>query len=147
MADYCYHGKWIGNPTVDENPAALYESIIAKPDDLFQYISYEYFEGSDTTVEYATSASSKIMSYVDTPNFGRCYTFKPTEQMIKKGIKQIILKLNLKSLQIFFHTNGIFETKMYSSGHRFFGDPKRKVELDLGTNHYFFDGRFLSSHK
>ena len=57
------------------------------------------------------------MSYVDTANFGRCYTFKPTEQMIKKGIKQIVLKV-LKSLQIFFHTNGIFETKIYSSGHR-----------------------------
>ena len=114
MKDYKKHGKWVGNATLDENctnPEALFESIVTKPEDLISVIEYSYFDGSETTVEYGTSVSSKIRSHVDTDYYGRCFTFKPTEKMIKSGINRIYLRLR-KSSFVFFHTNGMFDTKV-----------------------------------
>ena len=114
MNDYRKHGKWIGNATLDANctnPEVLFESIVTKPEDLIYDIQYSYFDGSETTHEYATSVSSKIRSHVDTDYYGRCFTFKPTEKMIKSGINRIYLRLR-KSSFVFFHTNGMFDTKV-----------------------------------
>ena len=45
----------MGNATLDENctnPEVLYESIVAKLEDVFYYIRYVYFDGT-TMYEYA----------------------------------------------------------------------------------------------
>ena len=128
MKDYRYGGKWVGNENCT-NPEKLYESIIAKPEDLFQKISYSYLDGTPNTVENATSASSKIRSYFDTAIHGRCYTFKPTEEMLKSGIIHINLNLT-KSVPIYFHTNGIFETNPYTPT-SILASPSKKMYLDL----------------
>ena len=113
--DYRKFGKWVGNDeTLDKscsNPKALFESIATKPEDLFEYIRYKYFDGSNDTKDYAISLSSKIRSHVDTDYYGRCFTFKPTEKMIKSGINRIYLSLR-KSSFVFFHMNGMFDTKV-----------------------------------
>ena len=80
-----------------------------KPEDLISHITYDYFDGSDTTVEYANS--SKIISYVDTSRYGRCFSFSPTEKMIKLGIKTI-KALGLRQMSmLYFHTKGMFESQ------------------------------------
>ena len=45
------------------------------------------------------------MSFVDEPFYGRCYTLKPTTEMLSKGIKEIIIKY-LEDMTILFHTPG-----------------------------------------
>ena len=111
MNDY-ESGKWVGNATLDENctnPKVLFESIVQKPEDVISHITYDYFDGSDTTVEYANS--SKIMSRVDTSIYGRCFTFSPTEKMIKLGIKAITVQGLRQMSMLIFHTNGMFESQ------------------------------------
>ena len=94
------------------NPKALFESIVSKPEDLFEYIAYYfYLDGNKEHKEYATSESSQIRSYVDYASYGRCFTFKPTEDMIKSGIEYIEMRL-LKDCWIYLHSNGMFETKI-----------------------------------
>ena len=138
---YRWTGKWAGNTSLDENctnPDALYESIVAKPEDLFQEIEYNYLDGSAKLVESATATSSKIRSYVDVADHGRCYTFKPTEQMIKSGIKRIELKPKPKNkrLTLYFHTNGIFETKMNNHNDQFFVNSTSRIDLNLDFTVY-----------
>ena len=53
--------------------------------------------------------------------------------MIKSGIKQIKLHL-LKSSNIFFHNNGIFESKMNS--HSIFANSRKEIDLDLDFTVY-----------
>ena len=113
LNDYKYYGKWVGNATLDENctnPEVLYESIVAKPEDVFYYIRYVYFDGSEIR-EKATSKSSKFRSYVDSDYKGRCYMFNPTKKIIKSGIKMINVQL-WKSSDFYFHTRGMFKIKI-----------------------------------
>ena len=138
MEDYRKHGKWVGNETLDGNcsiPEALFESTVTKPEDLFGYIRYCFFDGSNDTKEYATSLSSKIWSHVDTDYYGRCFTFKPTKEMIKLGINRIYLSLK-KSSFVFFHTNGMFDTKTYGRISQLFVPLFKKFNLDLDFTVY-----------
>ena len=116
--DYKKNGKWVGNSNmgaslddVCQNPAILFESIVAKPTDVFKYISYRYFDKERlfSTIAYATNKSSKIWSKVDTMSNGRCFTFTPTDEMIKFGIRTAYLQY-LKPSIMFFHTKGMFKT-------------------------------------
>ena len=137
--DYYTHGKWVGNATLDENctdPKALFESIVTKLEDLLSFIAYRYFDASETTHEYATTAPSKIIrSHVDTNDHGRCYTFSPTNQMIKSGIKQIILGVRKKS-RIYFHTNGMFANKAHRHMTRILAIPSEGMNVDLDFTVY-----------
>ena len=116
--DYQKNGKWVGNSNmgaspddVCQNPAILFESIVAKPTDVFKYISYRYFDKERlfSTIAYAANKSSKIWSKVDTMRNGRCFTFTPTDEMIKFGIRTAYLQY-LKPSIMFFHTKGMFKT-------------------------------------
>ena len=73
--DYQNNGKWVGDSNMGanlddicQNPALLFESIVAKPKDVFNYVSYRYFDKEKlfSTVAHATNKSSKIWSKVDT---------------------------------------------------------------------------------
>ena len=131
-------GNWVGIATEDENctdPEALFESIVSKPEDFFNYIVYDYFDGSKVTKEFAKSVSSKIRSHIDTAEYGRCFTYKPTEDMIKSGIKKITFSL-LKNSAIFFHSNGMFETMLNSDITKFFAASSKAFSLNLDFTVY-----------
>ena len=135
MNDYRKHGKWVGNASLDlncTNPKALFESIVTKPEDIISYITYGYFDKSETTfeTEKATSVSSNIMSHVDIDNYGRCYTFSPTEKMIKSGINKIIVGIR-KKLIIYFHTNGMFEKGFHDDITQMLALPSKEMFMDL----------------
>ena len=135
MDDYKHDGKWVGNANLDENctnPEILYESIVTKPEDIFDYIRYVYFDGSEV-YDIDTYKSSKISSYVDYFR-GRCYMFNPTEEMIKTGIKMIELQLR-QSSYIYFHSKGLFKTKMYNIP-RFYASSSKDISLDLDFTVY-----------
>ena len=106
--DYKF-GKWTGTGENCSNPRLFYESIVAKPKEVFQYIIYSYFEKNTTTIDSAANISSKIRTIVDTKDHGRCFTFKPTAKMISYGISQVQLRV-FKPMRMFFHTNGLFKT-------------------------------------
>ena len=110
----------------------MFKSIVPKHEDILSDISYHFFDGSNETKEHVTSASSNIRSHFDHSNYGRCLTFSPTENMIKSGIRQVILNLR-KTSYIFFHTNGLIDTKMKKKGEttQVFASLSNKTNLDL----------------
>ena len=140
MDDYNSHGKWVGNATLDENctnPKALFESIVPKSEDFISNIKYIYLDGSETTVEHVTSASSKIMSNVETDfmRYGRCFTFSPTEKMIKSGIKKITVD-QLKTSIIYFHTKGMFKKELHGDITSILSLSYKHTYLDLDFTVY-----------
>ena len=72
--------------------------------------------------------------YVDTETYGRCYTFQPKEQSIKSGIMQIQLNLH-DSSNIFFHTNGMFKTDIFTATNVRVDAPS-EIELDVDFTLY-----------
>ena len=114
----------------------MFESIVQKHEDILSYIEYSYFDRSKKTREYISSAASKIKFQIDFDYYGRCLTFSPTEKMIKSGIRQVILKVRQTS-GIFFHTNGMFETKISTkSFSQIIVNKSDKTTLDLDFTVY-----------
>ena len=117
----------------------MFESIVRKKEDILTYIRYRYFDGSNETKEYTTTSSalSKIRSHVDSDLYGRCLTFSPTENMIKSGIRQVELKIK-KTSWIFFHTNGMIETKTHTDSEitQIFASSYNKTYLDFDFTVY-----------
>ena len=114
----------------------MFESIVQKHEDILSHIEYSFFDRSKKTKEDITSTASKIKSQVDSDYYGRCLTFLPTEDMIKSGIRQVILKVKATS-GIFFHTNGMFETKMSTkSFSQIIVNKSDKTTLDLDFTVY-----------
>ena len=99
--------KWSGTGSeICTNPKILLESIVTldKPEKIIKEIKFSYY-GTETKDKFEINDLTKILSYVDEPFYGRCYTIKPTSDMLSKGIKEIIIKY-LDDMTILFHTPG-----------------------------------------
>lgn len=111
--EYEEGANWVG--TGDENctnPKLLWESIVAKLEDLISFVEFDYYDGTkmilDGTEDKFNMVNAKKFSSVDS-EWGRCYRIMPTLQMIRKGIRKIELQfLSLCKLNV--HTPGIFKT-------------------------------------
>ena len=112
LEDYTENGKWNGSSSINEdsckNAKSLFESIVAKPEDLTN-INYRYFDRSVSSIKISKYPGD-VWSYVDTPKYGRCYTANPTAEMLSYGIREIQLQTWRAKAIAFFHTPGMFKT-------------------------------------
>ena len=100
--------KWsgIGSETCT-NPQTLFKSIVSfnKPEKIIKEVRFSYYDTKNKDKFDTNNLTEKILSYVEEPFYGRCYTLKPTTEMLSKGIKEIIIKY-LEDMTILFHTPG-----------------------------------------
>ena len=96
----------IGSETCT-NPQTLFKSIVSfnKPEKIIKEVRFSYYDTKNKDKFDTNNLTEKILSYVDEPFYGRCYTLKPTTEMLSKGIKEIIIKY-LEDMTILFHTPG-----------------------------------------
>ena len=96
----------IGSETCT-NPKVLLESIVSfdKSEKIIKEVKFSYYDTNNKDKFDTNNLTEKILSYVDEPFYGRCYTLKPTTEMLSKGIKEIIIKY-LEDMTILFHTPG-----------------------------------------
>ena len=96
----------IGSETCT-NPKILLESIVSfdKSEKIIKEVKFSYYDTKNKDKFETNNLTEKILSYVDEPFYGRCYTLKPTTEMLSKGIKEIIIKY-LEDMTILFHTPG-----------------------------------------
>ena len=99
-----YETKWVGdgNDSSCKDPKLLWESTVAKVDDMISYVELKYHQTNKREIYSGALSSPK-----DTSN-GRCYSIIPTLGMIQKGIREV--DLGLASLtKIYIHNPGVFE--------------------------------------
>ena len=99
----------------------LFESVVAKPEDLLVSIRYYFFDGQKN-IRIAANMSNNIWSSYDSKKDGRCFTAEPSQEIKKHGIEHIELYIMEKPVKVYFHTPGMF---MNSPG---------KVSIEVGLN-------------
>lgn len=120
-------GRWTGfrgeNCT---NPKILFESSISQAEEWIDYVQYFYFDNHNP--DLINPDNHTIWTPVDVKKYGRCFTARPTEQMLDHGIREIHFKTFTRSL-VFFHQHGLFETSRI----RTFVDVAltRKIDVDF----------------
>ena len=100
--------KWSGTGSETcTNPKTLFESIVTldKPEKIIKEVKFSYYETENKDKFENSNFTEKILSFVDEPYYGRCYTLKPNSDMLSKGIKEIIIQY-LDDMTILFHTPG-----------------------------------------
>ena len=92
----------------------LFEYVVARPSDLLNLIYIYYYSRENKTK--VDLENKDVIIKLDHADYGRCFTMRPTLEMIRKGIKRILMFPALKggyTPTIFFHTPGTFTWQSY----------------------------------
>ena len=73
---------------------------------MVSYIEFHYYQKSVIDL-YNVSQMHEIVSILETSN-GRCYTLRPTSEMLRQGIKYVVLGF-VSFSKIYIHPPGIYE--------------------------------------
>ena len=122
-SDYSKEGKWFSENCTD--PKLLYESIVAKPNELLKSLYFQYYdkEDIDEITDFEKNVS-EIWTTVDDYQYGRCVQINPTIEMISYGIRKVDLKFR-SPVKVMFQTLGDFETSRLLSN---------SIELERGSH-------------
>ena len=121
-------GKWIGSVNENcTNPKLLYESIVVKAENLIKEIEYAYFDDKKKFTISPLNQNS-ILTYNDIGKYGRCFTAKATESMIKKRIRKAEVKV-LKNARVFIHHSSIYQTSRRTMA--FLTKKGKKISVDV----------------
>ena len=107
--DYIKNAKWVGSSgsSLCQDPKKLNEAIIENANTLVDYIQFETF--SKGMGERIPSANSTIWTHIDRSTFGRCYTAKPTKEMIRQGIEDAYIRTKTNA-RVYIHPPGYMRT-------------------------------------
>ena len=121
-------GKWIGSVSENcTNPKLLYESIVVKAENLIKEIEYAYFDDKEKLTISPLNQNS-ILTNNDIGKYGRCFTAKATESMIKKRIRKADVKV-LKDSRVFIHHSSIYQTSRRTMA--FLAKKGKKISVDV----------------
>ena len=108
-ASFYRKGNWASSKCPD--PATLYESLVIKPQDLLDSISFGFYsKPTSDAVTIEPKFSTKVLSPFDRPTYGRCYIATPTKEMTSFGIKWVRIYAK-KNVEVFLHSHGMLETE------------------------------------
>ena len=101
--------KWIGsgNDTLCKDPKRLNEALLENADTVVDYITYETYNKGYTPKFPVTN--STIWHKIDRNDYGRCYTAKPTKEIIAEGIEDVYIRTKT-NVRVYFHTPGLIRT-------------------------------------
>ena len=113
------------------SPNKLFEYIVAKPSDLLRRAYFYYLKGDRTKVN--PDLKNGLISQLDHEWYGRCFTIRPTQDMIRRGIKAIVIYSKvIKSYvpAVYFHEPGAFTWQSYQAPQQWMqGQKGRKQEF------------------
>ena len=109
---YTKEGKWsgIGNDECSD-PKILLESLVIKPEDLISMFKFGYFN-EDVKFHTLNLTNLNWWSIIDTDKYGRCFTFKPTLDMITNGIQSIKMRFKVKA-RVYIHHPELFRVRAF----------------------------------
>ena len=133
-SDYSKEGKWFSENCTD--PKLLYESIVAKPNELLKSLYFQYYdkEDIDEITDFEKNVS-EIWSTVDDYQYGRCVQINPTNEMISYGIRKVDLKFR-SPVKVMFQTLGDFETSRLLSNSN---EPEWGSYIRIDIDYEVFD--------
>ena len=106
--DYISNAKWVGSGSLlCQDPKKLNEAIIENADALVDYIQFEtYNKGKGERIPITNST---IWAHIDRINHGRCYTAKPTKEIIRQGIEDVYIRTKTNA-RVYVHSPGYIRT-------------------------------------
>ena len=127
-------GQWtgIGNASCTD-PKGLFESIVVNAGDLIKYIEFQFFDNK-RTLRFSPFSSNGIWKITDIEDYGRCFTAKPTNEMISNRIWKTRVKVFANAKVIVQDT-----TTFQSSRRTMMFVAKKGITVAVDTAHQIFE--------
>ena len=123
LSGYLREGAWVptdakgnvvGHDKNCTDPKRLFDAIVSKPSDFFEYIKFRFErpENGSRQALFLPYLDNGIITNTDHEKYGRCYTALPTSHMVSRKIQEVYIGLKINgngsTPRVIFHAPGTF---------------------------------------
>ena len=114
------------------NPKSLFHKIIWKPEDLMTKF---WVQSHNLIGTYIPLNDTNSFNHIDIKNFGRCYTYNPSSEILQNGIFRISTVFNT-NVRVFVNTAGVLGVKRAAENQ--FINVESSIEIIVNIDHNIY---------
>ena len=125
--------KW-SNDKIEKcaDPNSLFHAIVWKPEHLIKKFKVQSYNLVEITVPLN---DTETFNHVDIKNYGRCYTYIPSSEILQNGIFKITIRFNTL-VRVFITSPGVLGIKLTAENQ--FANVKSNTKIFANIDHNIY---------